>query len=140
MTDIFTQIDTSRIKKQIEKQFDSVIKAQVDEALLDLMPTKDQQKGKKPSMPTSETPVDADWTAQRDAINADRKDKKQADLRKFADFLAQHYAGCRTVELNKSQIAKDFGKSARTIDRYIAELQQMDIINGHVDASLIAQM
>lgn len=140
MTDIFSQIDTSRIKKQIEKQIDLVIKSQVDEALVDLMPTKDQQKGKKPSMPTSETPVDADWTAQRDSINADRKDKKQADLRKFADFLAQHYAGCRTVELNKSQIAKDFGKSARTIDRYIAELQQADIINGHIDSTLISQM
>lgn len=140
MTDIFTQIDTSRIKKQIEKQIDMVIKTQVDEALVDLMPTKDKQNVEKSSMPSDFMPVDADWIDKRDSINADRKDKKQADLRKFAEYLAQHYAGCRTDELNKTQIAKDFGKSARTIDRYIAELQQADIINGHVDRELIAQM
>lgn len=147
MTDIFSQIDTSRIKKQIEKQIDMVIKAQVDAALIELLPTpinkndtKDTENADSPSMPTTETPVDADFETQRDSLNAGRKDKKQADLKRFADFLAQHYAGCRTDELNKTQIAKDFGKSARTIDRYIAELQQADIINGHVDASLIAQM
>lgn len=139
MTDIFTQIDTSRIKKQIEKQIDSVIKAQVDAALIELLPTpvnkintKDNENADYPSMPTTDNQDGADWMTQRDTINAGRKDKKQADLRKFADFLANNYAGCKTAELNKSQIAKDFGKSARTIDRYIAELQQMDIINGHI--------
>lgn len=158
MATVFTNIDTARIQRKIEKKVDAVIEYQVDIALAELMPTNVDEKRQKmdklideiaddlttiadsPSLPTTETPVDADFETQRDSLNAGRKDKKQAELKRFADFLAQHYAGCRTDELNKTQIAKDFGKSARTIDRYIAELTQMDIINGHIEKDLIAQM
>lgn len=38
------------------------------------------------------------------------------------------------------EIERTFGKSRRTIKRYIAELQQADIINGHIDKTLIAQL
>lgn len=147
IADTLDAYDPGEIQKFINKEINLIVKTQVSEVLAELLPTpvnkisaKDNENADYPSLPTSNNENDADWMTQRDIINAGRKGKKQEELKRFADFLAQHYAGCRTVELNYTQIEKEFGKSARTIKRYIQELQQADIINGYVDASLIAQM
>lgn len=147
IADTLDKYDSSEIQKYVNKEINHIVRVQVNEVIAELLPTPAQQIDSKAnenadfsSLPSEETPVDADWTTKRDSINAGRKDKKAADLRKFAGFLAANYAGCRTDELNYTQLEKEFGKSARTIKRYIAELTQMDIINGHVDKNLIAQM
>lgn len=143
MTDIFSQIDTSRIKKQIEKKIDGVINAQVEVAIADLLPDLAQ------SMPVVDQQTaqnDGGHTEKNDEIetfaqkNKERAQKKEQELKTFAQFLAQNYNGCATDELNISEIERTFGKSRRTIKRYINELQQADVINGHIDKTLIEQL
>lgn len=144
MTDMFANIDTSRIKKQIEKKIDAVINAQVDNALLDLLPDVrrqtpivDRENDENSSMHSAQT---EDFKSKAAQINKERAQKKEQELKAFAQFLADNYNNCATDDLNISEIERTFGKSRRTIKRYINELQQADIINGHIDKALIAQL
>jgi len=144
MTDMFSNIDTTRIKKQIEKKIDSVINAQVEIAIADLMPNLAR------SMPTVDRndaqqtiSFDGGQTGKSDSFaqkNQERAEKKAQELKAFAHFLAENYNNCATEDLNISEIERTFGKSRRTINRYLEELKQADIINGHIDKALIAQL
>lgn len=144
IADSLDNYDPGEIQKFINKEISGIVKAQVGGVLAEIKSTYAQEIDEtvqdfngQTCMPTPQIEDFAQKSAQ---LNKERADQKKEELQTFAQFLAQNYNGCATDEFNYSKLEREFGKSRRTIQRYVAELQQADIINGHVDASLIMQM
>lgn len=141
---VMTGVDTARAKKQAEKRIEGLVIAHVDSIVAKLMPTVDTpitHSMDAASVQSGYTTVnDAETSAPNADLNtafgpdnlpAANEARSQSTEQRRAALLAmlRSLGKLNTSDLNKSELARELGTSARTISRDLDALHDSGIIN-----------
>ncbi|MEM7133678.1 MAG: HTH domain-containing protein [Chloroflexota bacterium] len=138
--DTLDAVDTTKSAAYIQRHLDRIVRHKADEMVAQYVPVAEPAPNPRgpqgDQIPTNAEP-DAVMAAEmnpakREASVQARRTNAESRRQVLLNMLSRDYDGSSVDELNKSELARQLGSSARTIQRDIEALREGGMLNGVV--------